>query len=376
MYESFSIRNFRCIEELAVKTIAPVNLIVGYNNAGKTALLEALWIHSGPNVPDLGIRLSRFRGILSPDPNRLLHDLFLDFNTDKTIQLNATGNWNDQPRILKIRSQPVNQALTSFPAVDGSITPSRSSQETDIAIVSDSEIVLEYTDEKGQSYLSTGVWVKSNSIPVQMAPNLQLAMTNEGMSVQTGTTPTLPTSVFVSARHRPEPEEDTRRFAELELDGRSSAIVQCLKAVDDRIQRLTTLATAPKPMLYAEVGLSRLIPVGMLGDGMGRFLSMALAFYQAREGMILIDEVENGFHYTVLPEVWRNLYKLSKDFNVQIFATTHSRECIVAARDAFVAEGSQELCVFRLDQGNKKHSATSYSFEGIDFNLEYGSDLR
>ena len=109
---------------------------------------------------------------------------------------------------------------------------------------------------------------------------------------------------------------------------------------------------------------------------MGRFLSMALAFYQAREGMILIDEVENGFHYTVLPEVWRNLYKLSKDFNVQIFATTHSRKCIVAARDAFVAEGSQELCVFRLDQGNKKHSATSYSFEGIDFNLEYGSDLR
>ena len=47
MYRSFSIKNFRCFDELTVEGMGRINLIAGKNNVGKTALLEALWVHSG-----------------------------------------------------------------------------------------------------------------------------------------------------------------------------------------------------------------------------------------------------------------------------------------------------------------------------------------
>ena len=55
MYTSFSIENFRCINEMTIEPLAGVNLIAGRNNMGKTTLLEALWMYSGPNLPDLGL---------------------------------------------------------------------------------------------------------------------------------------------------------------------------------------------------------------------------------------------------------------------------------------------------------------------------------
>ena len=82
--------------------------------------------------------------------------------------------------------------------------------------------------------------------------------------------------------------------------------------------------------------------MGFLGDGIGRYLSMSLAFYEARKGMILIDEVENGLHHSALKGVWKNLYTLSQKFDVQVFATTHSRECLVEARDAFVDDETDQ----------------------------------
>ena len=129
-------------------------------------------------------------------------------------------------------------------------------------------------------------------------------------------------------------------------------------------------------MIYADVGLSRPVPVGFLGDGVGRLLSMALAFHDARGGMIFIDEVENGLHHSVLEDVWKELNWLSKEFDVQVFATTHSGECMHAARAAFNAMADDTLCIHRLSLQDKKIAATTYSFEDLDFTLDYGAEMR
>ena len=130
-------------------------------------------------------------------------------------------------------------------------------------------------------------------------------------------------------------------------------------------------------MLYADVGLESLVPLGFMGDGIGRLLSMVLAFHSARDGMLLIDEIENGLHHSVLPEVWKSLNWLSREFNVQVFATTHSYECLVAARDAFNATGDQDLLIHRLGRPDGELiQAVTYPFETLDFALEYGSDIR
>ena len=377
MYTSFSIRNFRCIKGLTIEPLARVNLIVGKNNVGKTALLEALWLYSGPSLPDLGDRLARFRGIPGQDPGRLMHDLFYNFSPKRTITLSAKGNDEVDKGTLNVKLQKRDDSLlTTIPTSDSPSDPPRGSQESNVSAISDAAIVLDYTDDEGEKYRSSGWWVRSEGQAVQIGTNARMMFTNEGMAGQAATMPPRPSNIFFSARQRTGPDEDVRRFGNAELEGYADHLARCLKRVDARIKRLLTIAAPPTPMIYADVGLTRPVPVGFLGDGVSRLLSMALAFHEGRGGMIFVDEVENGLHHSVLEDVWKELSWLSKEFDVQIFATTHSNECMVAARDAFTSVDDETLCIHRLSLQDGRISATTYSFEDLDFTLDYGAEVR
>ena len=54
----------------------------------------------------------------------------------------------------------------------------------------------------------------------------------------------------------------------------------------------------------------------------------------ANNGIFLVDEIENGIHYSVLPDVWRMIFHTAKRLNIQVFATTHSSDCIQAFQKA------------------------------------------
>ena len=148
--------------------------------------------------------------------------------------------------------------------------------------------MLDYTDSEDRNYVSSGWWVRSEGQAFQLGANARMAFTNEGLAGQSAQMPDRPTSIFISARQRPGPEEDVSRFRKAELEGYADRLAGCLKQADDRIKRLLTIAALPTPMVYADVGLSRPVPIGFLGDGVGRLLSMALAFHDARGGMMMV----------------------------------------------------------------------------------------
>lgn len=52
------------------------------------------------------------------------------------------------------------------------------------------------------------------------------------------------------------------------------------------------------------------------------------SLYASENGYLFIDEMDNGIHYSLSDELWKNILRLSKKLNVQVFATTHSKECI------------------------------------------------
>lgn len=74
--------------------------------------------------------------------------------------------------------------------------------------------------------------------------------------------------------------------------------------------------------------------------------------------MLLIDEIENGLHHSVLPIIWKGLFLAAKEFDVQIFATTHSWECIVAADQAARQSEDYDLALIRLDRVKEEIKAT------------------
>ncbi len=378
MYRSFSIENFRLFDRLKVEPLSRVNLIAGENNVGKTALLEAIWLHHGPNIPELCLRLSGFRGIPGPNPRRFLHDIFYDFDAERDITLSARGDWGKNERTLRISSRVAESAVVAIPASNLPVAPPPGSQESDFSAVSPSEIVFNYTDEHEKNFISTSRWVRSDH-SVGLSPALP-PISSEGLVSHQASMPERPSAVFVSARQRSGPEQDVNRFGEAELDGYSDDILECLRKVDPRIKRLITIQNPPTPMVYVDVGLSRPVPMGFLGDGIGRLLSMALAFHSARNGAILIDEIENGIHYSKLEAIWERVGWLSSEFNVQVFATTHSYECVKAAHAAFKnAELGDDFSLMRLQRDRRTGQIENIAYddkEALDYAMEYEREVR
>jgi AAA15 family ATPase/GTPase len=108
---------------------------------------------------------------------------------------------------------------------------------------------------------------------------------------------------------------------------------------------------------------------------MSRLLSIVLAIANAQNGILLIDEVENGLHHSVLRDVWRTIEKASRRYNVQVFATTHSAECIDAAQSVLPkARGGFNL--YRLDRRDGVVRATSYDRLSLAGALESGIEIR
>src|SRR3954452_10370521 len=92
--------------------------------------------------------------------------------------------------------------------------------------------------------------------------------------------------------------------------------------------------------------------MALMGEGMVRLLSLVLEITNASNGVVLIDEIETGLHHSVLRTVWRAIGKASRRSNTQVFATTHSWECISAAHEAFLESGHYDLRLHRLERIN------------------------
>ena len=75
-------------------------------------------------------------------------------------------------------------------------------------------------------------------------------------------------------------------------------------------------------------GIRDVLPLRSMGDGANRILTIILALVNAENGYLLIDEFENGLHYSVQEQLWKIIFQTAKTLNVQVFATTHSNDCI------------------------------------------------
>ena len=332
---SFDIKNYRAFQSLSLTGLQRVNLIAGENNVGKTALLEAIWQFSGPDQPDIGVRLNQFRGINLINPEELLSDLFYRYGVSKTIELSATGDWGPHRRTLRISTRKRETSLMALRA-------NNERGETRLPLAESShEVVLHYTDGVDE-YNSSGWFVRQETGPGVVQDRFEKRVE-----------PVLdrPTAVYLSPRHRPPLQEDAERYGHMELHGSEHSVVEALRSLEPNLKRLATISVNGTPVIHADVGLGRLIPTGLLGDGVQRVLSLAVAFGAASGGgLVLIDEVENGIHHSRLEGLWRTIEALSQKFDVQVFATTHSRECVGAAHQVFSEGEDYHLKFLRLDR--------------------------
>ena len=117
------------------------------------------------------------------------------------------------------------------------------------------------------------------------------------------------------------------------------------------------------------------IPLKRLGDGANRLLTIALALANCRNGILLIDEVENGIHYSVQPALWRMIFGAADAANVQVVAATHSWDCIAGFATVAV-ETPAVGNMFRLERFEEELHAIHYTEENLAVAARQRTEVR
>jgi len=96
--------------------------------------------------------------------------------------------------------------------------------------------------------------------------------------------------------------------------------------------------------------------MGSMGDGIWRLLGIALTMVNAKGKVLLIDEIDTGFHYSVMVDIWKLIWKTAKELDIQIFATTHSRDCWEALGEVVAMNqvSPEEIMLHRIDSSRSK----------------------
>ena|SRR2546428_9132499 len=144
-------------------------------------------------------------------------------------------------------------------------------------------------------------------------------------------------------------------------------VLNALRLIAPGVEVLTFVSTpvsvGKRIPIVKIADIDRPLLLSTLGDGMQRTLSIALALANAKNGMLLIDEFENGLYYSVQPDVWRFIFRLAGLLNVQVFAATHSLDCIQAFQRAAEEDSQAEGILVRLDTKDKDVRAVVFDEE-------------
>jgi len=334
---SLEIDGYRAIRQLKIETLGRVNLFVGKNNVGKTSLLEAIRLYVSRNAPtvfsQLFVEKSEYR-LRSSASNRRTVELAEEFEAiaadaeaffygcfsgdlRSSFRIGTAGLLQDVlevslPWAEDVWRSDTNEALSmgGFIAADSSLLSIQRG---------DDEVKIPFD----WFFRHVPLWPGRNRTKVLMIPatgwEIDQIARSWDVAVESGLAPEV---------------ERALRMVVPELE---------------RIYLIGEMGTGGRVVKLGIAGASRPVPLSSMGDGVNRVFGIALALVQAQEGALLIDEIENGLHYTVQQEVWKAILKLSEEFRVQVFATTHSWDAVVGFQEA--ANGTPAVgMLYRLER--------------------------
>lgn len=353
MFTSFTIKNFRGFENLTVKPLARVNLFTGKNNVGKTALLEALLLQTGPTNIEIPLRLDRTRGIsyASTNADDVWGWLFFGRQTDRMIEMTSVDDAGAsrllQIRLEEVKEEDVRPWEPDLPSPPDTLTTAGRPRELTMTVV------------ESPNYTGS---VRARLVGDKIALGRPLHSN-------------LPLCFFLTAGRRPT-KEDVERLSLLEAAGRQAEVLEPLRVIEPRLQRLAVLVIGGAPLIHADVGVGRLIPLPVMGEGLGSLVSVLLAIVHAPNGTVLIDEIENGLHHSVLEHVWIAIADAARRANVQVVATTHSYECVRAAYAAFGQGKASDFRLHRLERVDGNIRDIAYDDEAFDAAMKFEFEVR
>lgn len=345
--KELEITKFRGIRHLHIDELGKVNVFIGSNNVGKSTLLEATFMLANMANPLLPSQVNIFREAQHTD---LAHIKYL-FNKARI---------SDHPIIEGITSENLHKRIeittigTNASNKDENIIDLSAMDSTPISGI---ELIC---DDGAQQYTT------------------KLTNDNGKLSITS-------TIQYIDGRFRSvlipsnSKEGDVlNSYSELVRRQLKDAIIDALRNFDSRITNIEALSDG----LYLQFeGMDELLPLTMAGDGVRRYLGIVSHVIDPTTDIVLIDEIENGLHYTAYSKLWKSLILSALSNNVQLFVTTHSKEALRYLAETYPKLqnklNSNDVRIYTIDQElNGEQYVYALSAEGLQGAIESNIEIR
>lgn len=365
MLNSVYIENYKGFRHLQIPKLGLVNLIWGTNNVGKSSLLEALSIYVE------GGSMQQFENVLSLReehfPRRFMREgregkengvldllLHLVHNYDHSALENGAfvigedkDKRNIRVRLVKryriVRNDELETVTIPF------------TDKIDDAI-NDAYSAIEITAPEGKIYVRT-----DTKYPITQSYN--------GIAQK---------CIFISSTSKMFVEMGDL-WSTISMTNLEDKIIDALRIIEPRIDKFNILpveslrerSLVPFVSLKGDLDKRRL---STMGDGINRILRIVLALVNCKDGVLFVDEIENGLHYSVQTQLWKIINQLAKQLNVQVFATTHSIDCISSFANC---AKNNDCLAFRIDNFDGEFEVQTYDdVEKLLFAVNENIELR
>jgi hypothetical protein len=362
--DSLRIKRFRQIKELSIPELGHVNLIVGGNKTGKSALLEALRFFAGRAAPSLLEELLGLRGELQAVPQR------------KEATPLTAGSAEALCNLFFGRKFPEEDGAAIYVgSVSGGqfvqlehvyhLGATRDGKVYEGGQLSASELrILSKKDDDPSWYAIEAVQIRTSAHPG--TPVLDLDKLFDGHSPGARyerQVPKVPCSYVASGV--PVHAGLAEAWDNIVLTELEQTALQALRIIEPQAERLAFVQQAgPTTMRLSAVrslseeriavlklrGQDNPVPLRSMGDGMVRVLQLVLGALEGADGLLLIDEFENGLHFSVQTKVWEILFDLVQKRGLQIFATTHSNDCVRAFCEVALANKEVDGKLLKMER--------------------------
>lgn len=349
---------------MSVSPLKRVNVFTGTNGSGKTSVLEIPFLLAAGSNASSAMKLYTFRNETRFVPNlqRPFTGLFYEMDVSESIIIEGEGG------VLPSEAEKAHRRLLISPIYGPGGKLNGTKEEAQIA-----GLTFGFEGPSGE-LTGTIAWeTPTEAVRVDLVS--QMAAVAAALKIHSPENNDLIQGYFTSP-FRELWEQAHKMLTELTKKNRVMQVVEHLKMIEPRIQNLIPLSDLGIETIYANIQLENLIPVALLGGGFANILHIVLNASVLRNGILIIDEIEDGLHHSVIPKLVRYLLKTSEERNLQLFISTHSDEILSVFAETASATDFQDLGLFRLWNEDGEGTASYFSFEDFLSLRESKAELR
>ncbi len=358
MITNMSIRQFRGFRNLQLRDMTELTLISGKNNSGKSTILEAVFLFLDHAAVESFSKLNQFRcAYAGASATEIWTPYFHELDTNQNIEIDAKINHTRYQLVFSRDDQYI---------------PSRN--------LAPGDVMSEFLSASKQNYSLRYEFYefKDNT---EHSENGNYMINQKGMlkeiksNLEDNRLIALPGGYYINNTIIGNAQSLVDWMGKLELQNRKNELIEVLRLIEPELKDIVTVSLTGIAQLYAKIG-NKLLPLRHSGDGINKLLYILLTIIENPETIILIDEIETGFHYSIYANLWKIIVETAKRYSCQVVATTHSYECIAGAVEGIAESYGDAFSFYRIENSNNRETAYRYSYAELSYAISSSMEVR